>query len=153
MKLSNVSKDVLKAYNLAKSAHEGQVDKGGKPYIEHPVAVASLVFTDEEKIVALLHDVVEDTPITLNDLREQGFTAEVVTAVDCLTKRQDEILGDYLNRVKSNALATTVKIADLTHNSDIRRIPNPTEKDLARVTRYKKEIAYLQDPKATLFEA
>lgn len=153
MKLSNVSKNVLKAYNLAKSAHEGQVDKGGKPYIEHPVAVASLVFTDEEKTVALLHDVVEDTPITLSDLQAQGFTTEVVTAVDCLTKRQGEALSDYLNRVKSNTLATTVKIADLTHNSDIRRIPSPTEKDFARVARYKKEIAYLQDTEATLFEA
>lgn len=153
MKLSNVSKEVLKAYNLAKSVHEGQVDKGGKPYIEHPVIVARLVFTDEEKTVALLHDVVEDTPITLSDLQAQGFTTEVVTAVDCLTKRQGETLGDYLNRVKSNALATTVKIADLTHNSDIRRIPSPTEKDFARTTRYKKEIAYLQDAEATLFEA
>ena len=151
MVLLQESKEVIKAYELAKKAHEGQIDKGGNPYIWHPIAVANLVLTDDEKVVALLHDIVEDTSITLKDLYEQGFSNHIVEAINCLTKYANEPLNEYLNRVKNNPLAVTVKIADLTHNSDISRIPQPKKKDYARVERYKREIDYLQNPMATEF--
>lgn len=144
MTLFPESKEIEKAYLIAKSAHKGQLDKGGQDYINHPLAVASFVTTEDEKIVALLHDVVEDTPITLQNLHEQGFSDYIVKAVDCLTKRDGEPLEAYLERVKSNTLAITVKIADLTHNSDLSRIPQPTEKDYKRAERYQKEIAFLK---------
>lgn len=144
MKLLLESKTVLQAYQLAKAAHNGQLDKGGNDYINHPVAVAESVSTEEEQIVALLHDIVEDTPMTLENLREQGFSEQVVKAVDCLTKRDGESLKIYLGRVKQNPLARTVKLADLAHNSDLRRIPAPTEKDLSRTRRYQEEIDFLK---------
>jgi (p)ppGpp synthase/HD superfamily hydrolase len=133
------------ALQVATQAHAGQVDKGGKPYIRHPLAVSALVDTEQEKIVALLHDVVEDTAVTLENLRSFGFSEDILTAVDCITKRQGEPLESYLQRVKSNPLATAVKTADLSHNSDISRIPNPTQKDVARLERYKQAAAYLAE--------
>lgn len=143
MMLSQSSKEIEKAYQIAKAAHKGQVDKGGHDYINHPLTVAESVNSEAEKIVALLHDVVEDTPITLQNLYEQGFPYYIVKAIDCITKRDNESLEAYLERVKSDSLATTVKIADLTHNSDISRIPKPTKKDYDRIKRYKKEIDFL----------
>jgi len=136
---------VQAAYALAAAAHAGQVDKAGADYINHPLTVASFVETDEEKIVALLHDVVEDTPVTLQNLRDAGFSEAVVRAVDCVTKREGEALQDYLLRVKSDPLATAVKLADLRHNSDLSRIPHPTGRDFARVERYRAEIAFLKE--------
>ena len=136
---------VQRAYEIAASAHAGQVDKAGKDYIFHPLTVASFVKTDDEKTVALLHDVVEDTSVTLQNLSDAGFSDAVVHAVDCVTKRDGEELQDYLQRVKSDRLATAVKLADLQHNSDLSRIPNPTEKDIARAERYRKEIAFLKN--------
>ena len=140
------SPQVQRAYEIAAIAHAGQVDKAGTAYIQHPLTVASFVKTDDEKTVALLHDVVEDTVVTLQDLRDAGFSANIVHAVDCVTKRDDESLKAYLQRVKSDPLATAVKLADLRHNSDLSRIPNPTEKDFARVKRYRQELAFLADP-------
>ncbi len=139
------SAQVQKAYAIAAAAHAGQVDKAGADYINHPLTVASFVETDEEKIVALLHDVVEDTAVTLRDLRDAGFSEAVVHAVDCVTKRAGEALQDYLLRVKSDPLATSVKLADLRHNSDLSRLAAPTEKDLARAERYRAEIAFLKE--------
>lgn len=151
MQLLLESKNVAKAYQIAKAAHSGQLDKGGNEYIKHPLAVAEMLTTEDEQITALLHDVVEDTPITLQNLREQGFTERVVKAIDCLTKRDTEALDAYLDRVRNNPLATRVKIADLTHNSDIKRIPTPVEKDFTRVKRYAKEIQFLTDNSITAF--
>lgn len=139
------SEAIEKAYQIAKAAHKGQVDKGGNDYIKHPIAVASLVKTEDEKIVALLHDVVEDTLVSLQNLREKGFAESIIEAVDCITKRNGETLESYLNRVKSNRISTVVKIADLTHNSDITRIPNPKQKDYDRLERYKQELAFLSN--------
>ncbi len=144
MKLLLESKEVWKAHQLAIAAHSGQVDKGGSPYINHPVAVAEALETEEEQIVALLHDVVEDTPITLEELLGRGFSRSVVEAVDCLTKREGEAREAYLARIKQNPLATVVKLADLRHNSDLSRIPFPTEKDFARVRKYQKEMEFLE---------
>lgn len=133
-----------KALSLATIAHSGQTDKAGKPYILHPIAVAKIVETEEEKTVALLHDVIEDTPVTLGELRENGFPESVVAAVDVLTKRPGVDYGDYIQWVKHNPLALAVKIADMMHNMDLSRIPNPTDKDYARIEKYKRILAELK---------
>jgi len=132
------------AYSIAKTAHAGQKDKGGQDYFSHPLYVSSLVNTENEKIVALLHDVVEDTNITLDYLRDQGFSDDIIKAVDAITKRNSESYKDYLNRLCKNKLAVKVKIADMTHNSDIKRIPNPQQEDFDRVQKYKEKIEYLK---------
>lgn len=134
------------AYEIAKTAHSGQVDKGGKPYIQHVEAVAKKCQDADTKVVALLHDVIEDTPLTLSDLRGYGFSQEVLSAVDAITKRSGECRTDYLHRVKQNALARQVKIADLQHNADISRIPNPTKHDIERSKRYQNELLFLLEP-------
>ncbi len=135
------------ALEIAKKAHEGQVDKGGRPYIGHPIAVADIVESESEKIVALLHDVCEDSDVTLEGLRKAGFSKEVLDAVQAITKVGGESYEDYLARVVRNPIATTVKIADMTHNSDLSRISNPTENDLERVEKYKASIKRLKDTK------
>ena len=134
-----------KAYEIACAAHKGQVDKAGVDYINHPIAVAALVDTESEKIVALLHDVAEDTPITLANMASMGFCDDIVKALDCLTKREGESRESYLRRIKNNPLATVVKMADLQHNSDITRINNLTDNDYLRRERYLKEIEFLSE--------
>jgi len=135
------------ALKLATEAHKGQVDKAGSPYIVHPVGVAKIVTSKIEKTVALLHDVVEDTYLTLDDLRREGFTEEVVIAVMLLTKIRDENFNiyRYLRDLKLNEIARAVKIADLSDNMDISRIPDPTDKDHKRVEKYKKQREFLMD--------
>ena len=132
-----------KALMLATKAHTGQTDKAGGDYITHPVYVASLVKTDEEKITALLHDVVEDSDITLEDLEQEGFPPSVVDAVKLLTKQTGTDYGSYIADIKSNPLSRAVKIADLQHNSDLSRLPKITEKDRQRAKKYKDAILYL----------
>ena len=107
------------ALKIATEAHKGQVDKAGVPYINHPLTVASLVDTEEEKIVALLHDTIEDTNITEQDLIDYGFPNEIVEAVKLLTHNKNVPYMDYVAKIKDNELARKVKIADLTHNSDL----------------------------------
>ncbi|MCR5784474.1 MAG: GTP pyrophosphokinase [Eubacterium sp.] len=132
---------------IAKGAHFGQTDKGGNPYIAHPMAVADLVETDDEKTLAYLHDVVEDTDVTLSDLKELGFSERIVEAVDAITKKADETRQEYLLRVKNNSLARAVKLADLEHNSDLSRLSlRPlTDRDYARREKYQKEIKFLKE--------
>ena len=132
-----------KAYEIAKRAHLGQVDKAGEDYIKHPEKVASFVKTDEEKTVAYLHDVIEDTELTLEDLYECGFSKEVIEAVDIITKKRGEDYQSYLNSVKKNKLARAVKLADLRHNSDLTRLTKVTEKDIERKEKYQRAIDFL----------
>ena len=132
-----------KAYEIAKRAHLGQVDKAGEDYIKHPEKVASFVETDEEKAVAYLHDVIEDTELTLEDLHEYEFSKEVIEAVDIITKKKGEDYRSYLNSVKKNKLARAVKLADLRHNSDLTRLTKVTEKDVERKEKYQKAIDFL----------
>lgn len=113
---------INKAFEIARHAHAGQVDKGGNPYILHPVRVALNCQTAEEKIVALLHDVVEDTPVTLEELQRQGFSREVIEAVHCLTKEPGEDYDAFIKRVATNPIATRVKIQDLKDNMDTTRL-------------------------------
>lgn len=116
------------AFRVAKKAHLGQVDKAGVDYIKHPITVASFVKTDEEKATAYLHDVIEDTSLTLLDLEEYDFPRSVIEAVDILTKKKGQDYQSYLNLVKTNKLARTVKLADLKHNSDLSRLSEVTTK-------------------------
>ncbi len=134
---------VLLAREIAEKAHFGQVDKAGADYVNHPIAVAGMVETENEKIVAYLHDVVEDTEVTLKDLAEAGFNETIIEAVDAMTHRKGEPREDYLARVKANPIARKVKLADLRHNSDLSRIPDPKEKDIKRREKYLKEMAFL----------
>ena len=133
-----------KAILLAETAHRGQVDKGGEPYILHPKRVMEHCEATEEKIVAILHDVIEDTEITAEDLKNEGFSAEVIEAVVCLTKKDGEDYMDYVDRVCKNRLAARVKLADLNDNMNLSRILHPTEKDFARVEKYKKAKARIE---------
>lgn len=109
------------ALQLATKAQKGQHDKTGKDYIEHPKAVAAMLESQEEKIVAYLHDVVEDTYVTLEDLKKMGFSDKVISAIDAITKRDNEDHEEYIKRVSANDLAKKVKLCDMYHNSDIRR--------------------------------
>ena len=129
------------AYNFARKAHEGQVDKAGVPYIVHPVTVAGMVDTPEEKIVALLHDVVEDTPVSIEAVRNL-FGDRIADAVSLLTHDKSVPYENYVKLIKGNELARKVKIADLKHNMDLRRIPNPKAEDMDRVV-YKYIPAYV----------
>ena len=132
-----------KAHEVAKKAHFGQTDRAGIDYIKHPETVASFVATDEEKAVAYLHDVIEDTSLTLLDLKKEGFSKNIVEAVDILTKKKGQDYQSYLNLVKKNELARVVKLADLRHNSDLTRLPLITEKDLERNKKYSSAITFL----------
>ncbi len=130
---------------IATGAHYGQVDKGGKEYINHPATVAMYVESEDEKIVAWLHDTVEDTDITLDDV-ESWFGFKIRQAVDAITRRTGEDRQEYLNRVSKNKLATQVKLADLKHNSDLSRITQRPiiQKDRDRANRYQKESEFLR---------
>lgn len=132
------------AIKVATEAHEGQLDKGGNPYILHPQAVAASLDNTENKIVAYLHDVIEDTDVTLDKLEKLGFTYRIVNSVRILTKSKDVSYDDYLKSVKKDSNAWHVKMADIKHNMDISRIPNPTAKDFSRIEKYKKALAFLE---------
>ena len=132
------------ALSIAKKAHKGQYDKAGVDYIEHPLFVASLVDTQEEKAVALLHDVLEDSTYTAEELILAGLPEAVVSAVQILTKKKGQDYQQYLELVKSSPIARRVKLADLKHNSDLSRLATVTEKDLERLEKYKKAIDYLR---------
>ena len=131
------------ALSIATEAHRGQFDKAGIDYIEHPIFVASQVDSEEEKAVALLHDVIEDSSVTAEELLNAGLPETVVTAVQILSKKKGQDYQTYLKTVKSNPLARAVKLADLKHNSDLLRLETITDKDLERLEKYKKAIDYL----------
>ena len=131
------------ALAIAKKAHAGQVDKAGVDYMQHPLYVANQVKTEQEKAVALLHDVIEDSDVTADDLLASGLSNEVVAAVQILTKKKGQSYQEYLEKVKSNNLARIVKLADLKHNSDLSRLKSVTNTDYERVKKYKNAIRYL----------
>lgn len=127
-----------RAIAIAAEGHAGQVDKAGQPYILHPIRVMLRVSGESERIAAILHDVVEDTPVTLDQLLEEGFSKEVVDAVDALTKRPGENRIDAAHRAAANPIARVVKLADNAENMDLSRISNPTQKDYDRLEEYKR---------------
>lgn len=126
------------AVMLAARAHRGQMDKGGHPYILHPLRLMLGLTLELDRMAAVLHDVVEDAGITLEDLRRQGYPEPVISALDCLTRRKGETYEAFIQRLKPNPLARRVKLADLRDNMDLRRIPNPQTRDLERLERYRK---------------
>ena len=126
------------AIELAVKHHKGQYDKGGKPYILHPLRLMMSVDTDDEKIVAVMHDLVEDTHITIAYLRSAGFSEKVLSALDCVTNRDNEDYESFIERIAQNPLATKVKLADLEDNMDLSRISEPSKKDYKRIEKYKR---------------
>lgn len=128
--------DLERAIEIAASAHRGDVDKAGQPYILHPVSLMLQFHDLDAMIVAVLHDTVEDSALTLGDLKKEGFSDTVVAAIDALTRREDESYDDFISRLASNPLARRVKLADLEHNMDVRRIGSLTAEDLERVEKY-----------------
>src|SRR5262249_18622075 len=127
-----------KAIGIAVQAHRSQRDRYGAPYILHPLRVMNRVNSATEKTIAILHDVVEDTPWTFEDLKREEFPDSVLAALDCLTKREGEDYEDFVKRSRSNALARRVKLADLEDNMDLRRLPAITETDKPRLEKYLK---------------
>jgi (p)ppGpp synthase/HD superfamily hydrolase len=125
-----------KAILIATTAHWGQIDKAGAPYILHPLRVMINCKSEDEQICAVLHDVIEDTAVTFENLRVEGFKEEIVTALDALTKRKNETYDDFINRVLQNQLACQVKLADLSDNMKLSRIKNPSEEDYQSVEKY-----------------
>lgn len=124
------------AIQIAVQAHAGQKQKNGQPYILHPLRVMARVRTEEEQIVAILHDVVEDTPWTPEQLKSRGFPPHILHALDCVTKRQGERYDDFVTRSASDPIALPVKLADLEDNMDVRRLPDITPKDEERLKKY-----------------
>ncbi|CAN7548617.1 HD domain-containing protein [Pseudomonas sp. LjRoot277] len=133
-----------RAIAIAATAHEGQVDKGGNPYILHPLKVMLRVTTLEERIVAVLHDVVEDSGISLDDLRKEGFSEAVLTAIESVTKVAGESYEAFVERAAQNPIGRVVKLADLEENSDLSRIAQPSWEDLERIEKYRRAIGVLR---------
>lgn len=126
-----------KALLFAIQAHTGQLDKSGRPYILHPLRLMAQMDTHEAQLVALLHDVIEDTPTTLDDLRQLGLAEKVLEAINLLTHdKADEPYQTYVTRLKANPLARKIKLADLTDNMNIRRMSQVTAKDTERLNKY-----------------
>lgn len=126
------------AIRLALDKHHGQTDKSGAPYILHPLRVMAGMQTESERIVAVLHDVVEDSDVTLDDLRRMGYSAEIVAAIDQLSRRKGETYEQFIQRIKPHPLAVRVKLGDLLDNMDFRRSAALDEKALERFQRYQK---------------
>lgn len=131
-----------KAMIIAYNAHKNQVDKSGVPYIYHPIHVAEQMDTEVECIVALLHDVVEDTDVTFEQLKSE-FPSEIIDILKLLTKTKDIDYCEYINKVKENTVARKVKIADIEHNLDRSRLDIITDKDIKREEKYKKALSIL----------
>jgi len=124
------------AIAFAVAVHKGQKDKAGELYILHPLRVMIKMDSETEKIVAVLHDVVEDSVASIETLRSIGFPEEVLKAVDCISQRDGEFYSDYLKRVGTNSIARKVKVADLEDNMNIMRLSTLEEKDLKRLNKY-----------------
>ena len=134
------------AIALAVEAHRGQRDKSGQPYILHPLRVMFSCETEIERIVAVLHDVVEDTGRSFDDLRKLGYSEDVIAALDCVTKRPGEDYEQFIERAAANPVARKVKLADLKDNMDLRRLVSVEHKDMDRLNRYMKAWRRLTAP-------
>lgn len=133
------------AIKIAAAAHEGQYDKGGRPYILHPLRVMAQMQFDDERMVAILHDVLEDSTITADDLLEADIPIHVLCAIQALTRNEGEDYHAFTERVSWNALATRVKIADLRDNMDTTRLASPlSDSDIRRLQKYHRALVYLQ---------
>lgn len=138
------TKETKKALKLCFEVHKEQIDKSGLPYVFHPFHLAEQMDDENSVIVALLHDVVEDSNITFEDLEAMRFSVEVMNALRLLTHENGVDYFEYVNRIKENPLATKVKLADLRHNSDTSRLEKLTQRDIERANKYKKAIQILE---------
>lgn len=134
-----------KALKLSFEAHKNQVDKSGMPYVYHPFHLAEQMETETTVIVALLHDVVEDTDYTLEDIRVMGFPEQVIEALALMTHDKSVPYMDYVEKIKKNPIAKAVKLADLKHNSDLSRLDVVDEKAVKRVEKYKTAMKLLTE--------
>ncbi len=134
-----------KALKICAEAHAGQVDKSGLPYLLHPVHLAEQMSTEEEICAALLHDTIEDTSLTIDDLRREGFPETVLSAVSLLTHDNKVPYLEYVKEVGHDPIARKVKMADLRHNSDLGRLESVSEKDLKRRDKYLTAIRILKE--------
>lgn len=132
------------ALKLCFEAHRDQIDKSGMPYVFHPFHLAEQMDTEESTIVALLHDIVEDTDYTLQDLKALGFPSNVIDALALMTHDPKVPYMEYVKGISANPLATKVKLADLQHNSDLSRLDSVDEKALSRVKKYAAAIELLE---------
>ena len=132
-----------KAMVLCYEAHKGQYDKSGVPYVFHPFHVAEQLEDEYDICVALMHDIVEDTQYTIEDIAAEGFPKEIVEAVSVLTKKDKEDYQEYIKRVSTNDRSVRIKLKDLEHNSDLSRLPGTTDEDMKRLDKYKKAKEYL----------
>ena len=128
---------LTRAIEIATEAHKGQFDKAGNEYIGHPLRVMEMGKTEEEKIVGVLHDVVEDTDWTFEKLSEEGFSQEIISALRCVTKlSENENYDDFIARVMTNPLAVKIKLYDIEDNLDVSRLDSLTDDDVARCKKY-----------------
>ena len=135
-----------RAIQIAVEAHAGAKDRGGKAYILHPISVMMRCETDEEKIVAILHDVVEDTDWTFEALRQEGFSETIIKALKTVTKNsEDEDYDEFIQRSLKNEIGRKVKIADLKENLDVTRIGELTDRDIERINKYKRALKTLTE--------
>ena len=139
---------IAKSLSIAIRAYAGKFDKAGSEYIKHPLRVMAKMQTDNEMSVALLHDVIEDSEITADELLSEGIPTDVVNAIICLTKIDDESYTDFIVRVKSNTLATKIKIADIEDNINVLRLKSLSDTDLDRVKKYHSAWRYLTENNA-----
>ena len=133
------------ALKICFEAHKDQLDKSGLPYVFHPFHLAEQMTDEETCAVALLHDVVEDTDITLGDLEKLGFGEKILEAISLMTHREGVDYMDYVAKIKTNPIARAVKLADLRHNSDMTRFDTVTDWDIKRSEKYKRAILLLTD--------
>lgn len=139
-----------RAICIAAEAHAGQTDKAGAPYILHPLRVMGRVSSNEERIVAVLHDVIEDTDWTPDRLRAEGFSETILEALDGVTHRPGESYEDFVRRAAVHPVARQVKRADILDNMDPSRIAEPTERDLRRMEKYARALAILDEDRRDL---
>lgn len=128
--------DLQKALEIAVEAHKGQQGKDDSPYVLHPIRLMLSLESNDARIAALLHDVVEDTPVTIDDLRSAGFSETVLEAIGLLTHLDHDDYDEYVEKLSKNPVARQVKLADLTDNMNIKRLPEVREKDLQRLAKY-----------------
>ncbi len=139
------TEDTKKALKLCFEAHKNQVDKSGMPYVFHPFHLAEQMTDERTTIVALLHDIVEDTDYTLDDLSNMGFESDIIEALMLMTHDKAVPYMEYVAKIKNNPIARTVKLADLRHNSDLSRLDTVDEKAIKRKDKYSEAIRLLTD--------
>ncbi|SHO59172.1 GTP pyrophosphokinase [Vibrio quintilis] len=133
------------AIQIATQAHSGQIDKAGQPYVLHPLRVMFQFDSEKERIVAVLHDVIEDSDMSLSEIKCCGFSDEITEALDCLSRKQAESYDDFIDRILTNKLACIIKIEDIKDNLNVTRLNKLQEKDLKRIYKYHQALGRLNN--------